>query len=303
MNILKSYLDSLLTKAAPLIKNDKLYLKYKFYLMMGYFPDLKNPKTYSEKMQWLKLHDRQSIYTQMVDKLAVKQLVREKLGEGYTIPVLGVWDRAEDIEWDKLPQRFVLKCNHDSGEGTIFCKDKSTLNKEDAIERINRSLQSDYYIHSREWPYKNVQRKVFAEEYMEDKNDSIHEHLQDYKFLCFSGEPKLVYVTSGKFTKNRISTDFFDLDFNHLDIHDKDENSDTPIVKPSTFEEMKRMAKVLSKGISHVRVDFFEVNGKVYFGEYTFYNWGGFSQMRPKKWNSILGDWIKLPCKGGNKVK
>jgi len=253
--------------------------------------DLNNPKTYNDKLQWLKLHDRNPAYSTMVDKYEAKKYIASKIGDEHIIPTLGIWDKFEDVDFDALPDQFVLKCTHDSG-GLVICKDKSKLDKKKAETKIKRSLNNNYYWTGREWPYKNVKPRIIAEKYMKDDNS---EWLVDYKFFCFNGEPKFMYCSMDKSDNPR--TDFFDMDYNRLDMRMRDPNSDVPPPKPEKFDEMKTMAKILCKDIPHIRVDFYQVNGKVYAGELTFYHMGGFMKIYPEKWMDILGGWIKLPPK------
>lgn len=253
--------------------------------------NLDNPKTYNDKLQWLKLHDRKPEYTTMVDKYAAKDYIASKIGSEHIIPTLGVWKKFKDIDFDSLPNQFVLKSTHDCG-GLVICKDKSKLDKREAKEKIERCLKRNYFWNGREWPYKNVKPRIIAEKYMkDDKTD----WLVDYKFFCFNGEPKFMYCSMDKADDPR--TDFFDMDYNRLDMRMRDPNSEIPPPKPEKFEEMKALAKILCKDIPHVRVDFYQVNDRVYAGELTFYHMGGFTKIYPEKWMDILGDWIKLPSK------
>ena len=225
----------------------------------------------------------------MVDKYEAKKYIAEKIGEEHIIPTLGVWDKFEDIDFDCLPDQFVLKCTHDSG-GLVICKDKSKLDKKAAKKKIERSLKSNYYWSGREWPYKDVKPRIIAEKYMKDDNS---EWLVDYKFFCFNGEPKFMYCSMDKADDPR--TDFFDMDYNRLEMRMRDPNSEVPPSKPEKFEEMAALAKILCANIPHIRVDFYQINGLVYAGELTFYHMGGFAKIYPEKWMDILGDWIKLP--------
>ncbi len=269
---------------------DKEYLEKKFYVTMGYPLDLNNPQTFNEKLQWLKLYDRKPEYTMMVDKYKVREYIKEKLGEEYLIPLLGVWDKAEDIDFDKLPNQFVLKCNHNSGLGMYICKDKSKLTqKEIKVIRKNliKGLQQDYYLTGREWPYKNVPRKIIAEKYMEDETGQ----LRDYKFYCFNGEPKIIMINSDR-EIGKTKADYFDMDFNWIDLKWGYEHALIKPSKPINFKKMKELAVVLSKNIPELRVDFYEVNNKIYFGELTFFDGSGFDKIEPKEWDKKIGDWI-----------
>ena len=277
--------------------SDEAYIKLWYKFNTGKKLDLVNPKSYNEKLQWLKLYDHQPIYTTMVDKYAVKQYVSDKIGSDYVIPLLGVWDKPEDIDFEKLPKQFVLKVTHGGGNsGVVVCKDKSKLDKEAAVIKLSRCMRTDGSVGNKEWPYKNVPHRVIAEEYMED--NTYHE-LRDYKFFCFDGEPKIMFIASGRGSLPEPYFDFFDMDFNHLNIksaHPVSPGDKLP-KKPETWEEMKAVAAKLSEGLPHVRLDLYEVNGKVYFGEYTFYHWGGCGSFEPEEWLNKLGDWIKLPNK------
>lgn len=270
---------------------DKLYLKWRFRSVMGYPLDLKNPRTYNEKLQWLKLYDRNPDYIRMVDKYEAKKYISEKIGEGYVIPLIGVWDSVEEIDFAALPNSFVLKCTHDSG-GLVICKDKSKLDIEKAKAKIRKSMNNDYFQQSREWPYKNVKHRIIAEQYMIEGGDGPTQALTDYKFFCFDGEPKVVYISKDKAEDPR--TDFFDMDYNHLPIRMRDPNADVLPEKPEKFEEMKEIARILSAGIRHVRVDFYQIEGRIYVGELTFFHCGGLAEVKPKEWNLKMGDWIKI---------
>ena len=275
------------------VMSDKLYLKLKFRVKMKKSLHLKNPQTFNEKLQWLKLHDRKPIYTTMVDKYEVKKYVAEKIGEEYIISTLGVWDNFDDIDFDKLPDQFVLKCTHDSG-GLVICKDKRKLDIATAKKKMEKALRTSFYSEFREWPYKDVKPRIIAEQYMADESGG----LIDYKFFCFDGVPRIMFIATDRENPNEETKfDFFDMDFNHLDIRNGHPNAKLPPRKPKRFELMKQLASKLSNGIPHVRVDMYEVNGKVYFGELTFYHWGGVVKFEPDSWDKILGDWLVLPRK------
>lgn len=271
---------------------DEVYIQLNYFAHFKKFCNLKNPKTYNEKLNWLKLHDRNPLYTTLVDKFEVKEYVSKIIGEGYVIPTLGVWEHFDDIDFAKLPDQFVLKCTHDS-EGLVIVKDKHNFDKTAAKEKLEKSLGQNFYYIGREWPYKNVKPRIIAEQYMEDHRDK---ELRDYKFFCFNGEPKLMYVASGR-SSNHTKFDYFDMQFNHVDLQQKYPNSDNPLRKPDSFEDMIRLAKMLSHAFSHVRVDFYEVDGRLYFGELTFYHLSGFIPFRPSKWDDIFGEWLQLPEK------
>ena len=270
---------------------DKLYIQWMYRLKMGKKLNLKNPTTFNEKLQWLKLYNRRPEYTTMVDKYAVKEYVAKIIGDKYIIPTLGVWDSPEDIDWDTLPNQFVLKTTHGGGNtGVVICKDKSTFDREKAIEKLSHSLKQDIYKTLREWPYKNVPRRIIAEQFIEAENND----LPDYKFFCFDGEVKALFIGTERGTGN-VKFDYFDADFNHLDLIQQHPLSGRNIPKPVCFEKMKDVAAKLSIGIPHVRIDLYEVKGHIFFGEYTFYHHGGCVPFHPQKWDEIWGSWIKLP--------
>ncbi len=273
---------------------DKIYLDLFFRAKMGVKLNIRNPKTFNEKLQWLKLYDHKEEYTRMVDKYTAKQYVEERIGKKYIIPTLGVWDKFEDIDFASLPNQFVLKCTHDSG-GLAICTDINTFDKESAKKKINKSLRRNYYYVGREWVYKNVKPRIIAEKFMEDESTN---ELRDYKFFCFNGVAKVLFIASERQNKEtETKFDFFDMEFNHLDIRNGHPNAEKTIEKPNKFEEMRYLAEELSKGVPHVRVDFYEVNGQVYFGELTFAHWSGFVSFEPKKWDETFGVWIELPKK------
>lgn len=269
------------------------FLKKMYRIRMGRALDLDDPRTYTEKLQWLKLYDHRPEYTTIVDKYAVKQYVAEKIGAQYVIPLLGVWDRVEDIDFEALPERFVLKTTHDSG-GIVVCRDKSRLDIGAAKKKLKRFLNRDYYGQNREWPYKHVPHRVIAEAYMED---AATKELRDYKFFTFGGEPKVLYIAQGRGRGAPTVADFFDMEFNHLPFTIDHDMAPEPPEKPACFEEMKRLAAVLSQGTPQLRVDFYEVDGKVYFGEMTFFHCSGMEAFHPEQWDRVFGDWVTLPPK------
>lgn len=270
---------------------DSLYIQLYYFGAFRKFCGLKNPHTYNEKLNWLKLNDRNPLYTTLVDKYEVKQWVAERIGEEYIIPTLGVWNNFDEIDFDQLPNQFVLKCTHDS-EGLAIVKDKRKFDRTTAKANIQNALRYDFFYIGREWPYKNVKPRIIAEQYMEDHTDG---ELRDYKFFCFDGEPKTMFIASDR-SKGETKFDYYDLAFNHLDIRQHYPNAGN-VRKPVNFDKMIELSKVLSKGLPHVRVDFYEVDGRVYFGELTFYHFSGFQPFIPAKWDKIFGDWLKLPKK------
>lgn len=270
---------------------DRLYLQLLYYKHFRKFIDFNNPESFNEKLQWLKLNDRQPIYTTLVDKLKMKNWVKSIVGEGYTIPTLAVWDKPEEIDFDKLPNQFVLKWNHDSGS-IVICKDKNHFDTTEAINKLRHGAQFNGFWYGREWPYLNVPPKVFAEPYMED--NATHE-LRDYKIFTFNGEVKLLLIASER-QKPGVDTkfDFYDINLEHVDMRNQHENAAIPPEPPQSFPVMKELAEKISKGFVHLRVDFYEVDGKVYIGELTLYHGSGIMTFSPDKWYKTLGDWIDL---------
>lgn len=273
---------------------DKAFLKLKFRLRMGKKLNLKDPQTFSEKLQWLKLYDRRPEYTVMVDKVRAKEYVASKLGEEYIIPTLGVWDDPDKIDFDALPDRFVLKCNHNSGVGMYICKDKSKMDVEKVKANLRKGLKENYFILNREWPYKDVPRRILAEKFI-DPVPGLND-LPDYKFFCFDGEVKGLFIATDRQNPNEeVKFDFFDADFNHLPFRQGHENANNTPQKPRNFELMKQAAAKLSKGIPQVRIDFYEVGDKVLFGELTFFHFSGMMPFRPEEWDKRFGDMLTLP--------
>lgn len=269
---------------------DEEYLRLLYWARMGKKLNLEQPRTYCEKLQWLKLHDRRPEYTMMVDKYAVRKLVAEKVGAEHLIPLLGIWDTPDEIDFDALPEQFVLKCTHTSGLGLCICKDKSSFDIKQAKNELWKGLRQDYYLHGREWPYQGVRRRIIGEEYIAD--ESIN-GLNDYKFLCFDGKPEVMLIVSGRPHDTRV--DFFDLDFKPLPISLCYPNSIRKHEKPAGFEQMKDIARILSNGIPHVRVDMYDIRGKVYFGELTFFQCSGLIPHVPEEWEHHFGNCIRLP--------
>ncbi len=287
---------AVLMKVAPIIP-DKLYLRIWYRLKLGEKLNLKNPKTFSEKLQWLKLYDRNPVYTTMVDKYAVKQYVADIIGEEYIIPTLGVWNSFDEIDFDKLPNQFVLKTTHGGGgTGVVICSDKKSFNYKEARRKLDESLKRDIYLHYREWPYKNVPKRIIAEKYIvDDRGDE----LMDYKFFCFNGVPTICYVLAN--TKNEATIDWFDMEWNHQKFIGSLPvgcpvymNAKQSIARPSSLDKMIDIAYRLSASIPFLRVDLYNVNGNIFFGETTFYPSAGLWVFTPDEWNIKLGDMIKL---------
>lgn len=272
---------------------DRLYISLFYYLKMRKRLNWNNPETFNEKLQWLKIYDRKEIYTTMVDKYAVKEYVASQIGEAYIIPTLGVWDSFDEIDFDSLPDQFVLKCTHDSG-GLAICRDKSAFDKASAKKKIERSLKCNYYYGSREWPYKNVKPRIIAEEFLSnlDGKETV-----EYKIFCFNGTAKMVLVCKGQAHGSGRTNDFCDLELNRFPFTSLNPNSEEKLVKPEQLSEIIGVAEKLAKDIPQVRVDTYLTNGKVYFGEMTFFHNAGFCKIEPEEWDYELGRWIQLPSK------
>ena len=301
----KTFAGSICRRMAWLFPNDAFYLRLLYFAEMGKILHLKNPKTFNEKINWLKLYNRKPEYTKMVDKYAVKEYVAKKIGEEYIIPTLGVWDKPEDIDWDSLPNQFVLKTTHGGGGcGVVICKDKSKFDKTSAIIKLKESMASDIYSGFREWPYKDVPKRIIAEKFMAPEKSPAPNDLPDYKFFCFNGEPKYCQVIRDRHTKETI--DFYDMDWNHMPfvgLNPVARNGLTPVVRPQKLDEMKDICRKLAKGIPFVRVDLYVIDDKKYFGEITFFPASGIGKFSPEEWNGKLGDLLTLPnaTEGGGK--
>lgn len=269
---------------------DAVYLKYMYRKVMGKKLDLENPRTFNEKLQWLKLHDRRPEYTKMVDKYEVRQYIKEKIGEEYLIPLVGgPWDKFEDIDFSKLPEQFVLKCTHDSGSVAI-CKDKKNFDIPLVRNRFNRALKGNFFYGGREWPYKNVKPRIIAERYI---SDTKGEEIVDYKLHCFNGEVKLILVCADRTSEEKKV--FYGSQWNKLPVKRPNMSSDVEISRPRMLKHMIRIAQIFSAQIPFLRVDLYETSGKLYFGELTFFPAGGFEAFEPEEWDAIMGEWLRLP--------
>lgn len=285
-------MNNKVTKILGLIP-DKLYLHLRYFMYTKKKLDLKNPRRFNEKLQWLKLYNRKPEHTVMVDKYLVRDYIKEKIGEQYLIPLLGAWDNVDDIDFDALPERFVIKCNHNSGEGMYICLDKSKMDVEAVKAGLRRGLEQDYYLCDREWPYKNVPRKIVAEQYLDDGSGR---GINDYKVFNFCGEPYIIQVDFDRFIehkKNIYTTDWklCDFSFNYPS------RPDINIPKPPVLEEMLELSRKLSAGEPYMRTDFYCVGDKLYFGELTFFPASGYGPFDPDKVDLELGEMIKLPQK------
>lgn len=280
--------DKLASKFGISMISDEKYLKRKFKTKIGEELNLENPQTFNEKLQYLKLYDRNPLYMHLVDKYKVREYVAEIIGEEYIVPLYGVWDDFEEIDFSKLPNTFVLKTNHDSS-GAIICEDKEKFDIERARKKINYSLNRNYFYAGREWPYKNVKPRIICEKYLEDTSDL---GLKDYKFHCFSGKPVAMFVATDEKGSRRM--DFYDMNFTPLDMNHGHKNNSHMIEKPEKFDKMINLARQLSKNFPYVRVDFYELEGKIYFGELTFYPASGFREFTPSEVNIEYGNLIDL---------
>jgi len=285
----KVILIKLLQFISPLL-NDRIYLKLIFRLKAGYRLNLKQPTTYNEKLQWLKLYYKSDLLPKLVDKFEYKLYVANLIGQDFVPKNYGIWDSFDQIDFSKLPDKFVLKTTHDQG-GVILCLNKKKLDIETAKKKLNHHIKRNIFYLYREWPYKTVPPRIIAEELLVNENG---DDLRDYKFYCFHGEPKVMYVSS-KQKEGKGMLDFFDMDFNYLDIRRPGYNRvGNKLERPKNFETMISLAKLLAGNEPHVRIDFYDVNGKIYVGEYTLFQGGGMMPFIPKKWDYILGGWINL---------
>lgn len=270
---------------------DRLYLKILFPLRTGYPLNLDSPQTFNEKLQWLKLHDYHPEYSRMVDKAEAKEYVSNIIGKEYIIPTIAVYNSAKEIEFDALPDQFVLKCTHDSGS-VIVCRDKQQLNQAVIKKKISKMLNRNYFYKSREYPYKSVVPRIIAEKYLESSDGK---ELKDYKFYCFDGDPIYCQVISDR--KSRKSIDFFDKEWHHQPFHRTKGYpfSEKMPLRPVNHAKMLELAARLSSGHPFLRVDFYEINRQIYFGELTFFPASGMGAFSPKEWDYKFGELIHLP--------
>lgn len=274
------------------LKSDKLYIRVRYLKRVHRWCNLRHPKNFTEKLQWIKLNDRKEIYHKMVDKVEAKKFISERIGGEYVIPTIGVWESFDDIDFDSLPEQFIIKNTFDSGSYYI-CTDKSRLNIEEVRQKLLSAWDRDYYVHSREWPYKGLKKRIIAEPLLKDDKWGA---LKDYKIFTFNGEPKIYFTVSDRGMEGGFKQDFMDFEgnlmpFNQIGFH----GSDRCPEPPRNLHKMVEFSRILAKDTYHLRVDFYEVNGKVYVGELTFFDAGGWFPFYPKKYERLLGDWIKLP--------
>lgn len=268
---------------------DEEYLKRKYEACMGKPLNLDAPQTFNEKLQWLKLYDRKPEYTMMVDKYRVREYIAKSIGEEYLIPLLGVWEKPEDIDFTALPSQFVLKCNHNSGLGMCICKDKSQLDILEVKKSLRKGLEQDYYLTGREWPYKNVPKRIIAEKYMVDESGV---ELKDYKVMCFNGIPRIIQLHRGRFSNHTL--DFYDPQWKKVNFTWDSSQSNIIREKPVFLEEMLFYSEKLSTGIPQLRVDWYYADGRLYFGELTFFPTSGLKKIVPEQWDYTMGSWIDL---------
>lgn len=273
------------------IYNDEEYLDKRFENRLGYKLNLKDPETFNEKLQWLKIYNRRPEYVQMVDKFAVKEYVAKRIGAEYVIPILGAWDSFDDINFKELPDKYVLKCTHDAGS-VIIVDGKQNFNKSEMKSKLDIALNTNYFWMGREWPYKYVRRRILAEKYMVQSSEMI-----DYKFMCFNGKVKIIFTCTERNGAEQLKVTFFDSEWNRMPFERHYPASTKVIEKPINLSLMIELAEKLSENIPFVRIDFYEIDYRVYFGEITFYPGGGMEEFTPFKWDRILGDWIILPKK------
>ena len=271
--------------------SDKAYIKYMYRAVVGKKLDLKNPKTFNEKLQWLKIYNRDPQYCELVDKVEVKKYIADAIGDEYVIPTLGVWNKFDDIDFEALPEQFVLKCTHDSGS-TVICRDKATFDVEKAKAKLERKLGMNLFWHGREWPYKNLKPRIIAEKYMEQAGEK---DLTDYKFFCFNGDPKFLYVSVGLSNHETAQIGYVDLNWQKMPFKRMDFADLTVLPpKPVNLDKMIERATQLSAVSPFLRVDFYEINGRLYFGELTFFPGSGFTVFEPEEWDRTFGEWVDL---------
>ena len=271
---------------------DRVYIQLKHFRVFHRFVDLKNPVTFNEKLQWLKLYYHPDVFTQMADKYAAREYIAERIGEEHLVPLIGCWDNADDIDFDSLPEKFVLKCNHDSGS-YIICKDKRTLNIKKIRRTLNSALKRDFYLHNREWPYKNIRRRIVAEELLESPG---RDNAEEYMFFCFDGQVAVMATFNRTSRKGVYIIDCYDADYRFVKLDIGGTNSpNPPDIRTPYVEQMVEYAKILSTDIPHVRINFFYVGGQIYVGEMTLSTGGGFEKIDPPEWNYKLGEFLHIP--------
>ncbi|MBR0406931.1 MAG: glycosyl transferase [Clostridia bacterium] len=286
--IYKSNLGQEVFKLLP----DSLYLKIQYRKLMGKPLNLKNPKGFNEKLQWLKLHDRKPEYEVYVDKYAARDFVAHTIGEKYLVKLLGVWDTAESIDYNSLPNQFVIKGTHDSGS-VVVCRDKASFDPYITTEKMKKSLKRNNYYYGRDWPYKNIKHRIIAEEYL----DNGPLGLIDYKFYCFNGQPKFLYISQGLEDHSTASITFFDLNkkrmpFQRPDYKQHEQDPDFP----DNFDEMIDIARKLAVAVEapFIRIDMYNIDGRIVFSEITFRPCSGYMKFVPEEWDIRVGDMLTI---------
>lgn len=279
----------LLDMVAPVLP-DALFLRIKYRILMGTRLHLSHPQSFNEKIQWLKIHDRKPVYRMMADKIAAKEYVAAIIGREHIIPTLATYDIASQIDIGELPERFVLKCSHDSG-GLAICRDKSSFKLEEALKGLQKALDRNFYFRDREWAYKGIPHRILAEKYMDDGSGG----LVDYKFYCFDGEPQYLYVSSGLENHSTAHISFLTLEWEFAPFNRSDYRPFAELPpKPSGYEKMLDIARKLSAGHKFLRVDLYQIDGQVYFSELTFYPCGGYMPFNPAEWDFRLGELLEI---------
>lgn len=275
---------------------DEEFLKRLYKATLGKELNLENPQTFNEKLQWLKIYYRRPDYTMMADKYAVRPYIAEKIGEEHLVPLIGVWDSPDDIDFDALPEQFVLKCNHNSGLGLCICKDKSKLDIRKVKNELRKGLAEDYSAVLREWHYRDIPRKIIGEKYMKDENQNEKSGIINYKISCFNGEPKYIYVSRNIEGKKNDRLSLLTPEWEKAPFtHNRYKAFDEIPPKPVNYEKMLEYSRILSEGIPYVRVDFYEIDAHLYFSELTFFVASGFTHYSPEESDAIIGSWLELP--------
>lgn len=287
MNIDKRYKDALYHACSFI--DDRRYLKMIFFVKVKYSLSLENPRSFNEKLQWLKLNDRNNSYPDLVDKYRVREFVAERIGDDYLIPLVGLWDTVDEVDFGSLPDRFVAKCTHDSGS-VVICADKESFDEDVAKKKLSHALRHNMFFAGREWPYSKVKPRIIIEEYLGDPSDD----LIDYKFMCFGGKVKCIFTCTERFSGEGLRVTFFDTDWKKLPFERHYPASDKAIPEPENLSEMIRIAESLSKGLVFARIDLYVSDNSIYFGEVTLYPGSGFEPFRPIEWDYTLGSWLDI---------
>ena len=266
----------------------KMYLRLQYFKNYRQWLHINHPKTYAEKLAYLKVYEYDPRLSQLVDKYRVRRYVADKIGEDHLVPLIGVYKDVTEIPWDQLPESYVLKCNHDSGS-TILHRSNEGFDKEHAIDVLSKHLKNNLYYYAREYPYKEVSPLVVCEEFLDDGKNLTP---NDFKIMCFSGEPKFIILDQNRFVDHH--RDIYDISWNKLDISTDHPQTSLIQDKPAKLDDMLDIARSLSKGFKHVRVDLYLIGERIYFGELTFCPWGGVIKFKPDKWNYTFGELINI---------